>query len=242
MIKLNHKPTAFRAFPLIVLNMRAKGIFSWNLVGALWLLLVGCGSMVQVTPTVQRIIIQQPDVEIFKLTGERRNKEVLGIAQMGDTMVTFAEVFMNIDTIEQYYYVIHEGREGWLYSGNGVFAKTEYEVLASVCDTKFNIPVHLDSIAWYRALEYIGHHSQMRLQSNSEILIENSSRGKKQGSEKDIVFTVRRSQYTHGIHYSVKAEGSFTNIHARRCALYIQTGKDERSFQGVHNILQRHNR
>lgn len=201
-----------------------------------------CASVVQVTPTVQRIIIQQPDVEVFQLEGEKRKKEILRKAQIGDTLVAFAEILMNIDTLEQYYYVICEGQEGWLYSGNGIFAKTEYEVLASVCDTKFTIPIHLDTIAWFRALDYIGRHSQMRLQSNTDVLIENSTRGKKQGAEKDIVFIVRRSQQTAGIQYTVKADGSFTNIHARRCALYIQTGKDERSFQGLNNILQQKGR
>lgn len=234
MIKLNHKFNRFTTFNII----RCHGLI-WVM---WWLVLGGCATVVQVNPIVQRIIIQKPDVEILKLLGEKRNKEVLRIAQVGDTLVTFAEVTMNVDTLEQYYYVISEGQEGWLYSGNGTFAKTEYEVLASVCDTKFIIPLHLDSIAWYRALDYIGRHSEMRLLSFTEVLIENSTRGKKQGSEKDLVFTVRRSQQAQGIQYSVKAEGSYNNIHARRCALYIQTGKDERAFQGVNNILQQRGR
>lgn len=199
-------------------------------------LVTGCASVALVSTVIQRVIIQRDGVRVFRLSGENRTAQVLGNLRMGDTLIAYASVQMEVDTLEQYFYVVFDGKEAWLNAGNGTFAKPEYDALAGVCDTKFLLAAAQDSVAWMRALDYVARHSLRRLQTQNETVIEHSVRGKISGSDKDIAFFIKRAPQKDGVYYTVKADGSYSNLNARKCALFIQTGKDERDYQGVDKI------
>jgi hypothetical protein len=181
------------------------------------------------------VVVVADSLPVHKLSGERLLPTLLGTARRGDTLLSFATVQTRRDTVERYFCIFWNGTEAWIHQGNGFFARTEYDVVASVFDTKFFVPPELDGQAWQRALEYARTRSVRPLLIASEALIEHSPRGKIT-SERDIAFVIKRTPVQGGFWYTVKADGSYTNLHARKCALFIQTGKDERSFQGIERL------
>jgi hypothetical protein len=197
---------------------------------------VSCASAPIVTPLVQRIVIVGDTVNVYKLSGERRLYAPLGAVRKGDTLISYAHAVVQADSVERLFYVVFRGAEGWLYHGNSRLARSEYDAVASVFDTKFVIPPEADSAAWKRALDFVQRHSIRPLQTVSDVLIEHSPRGKIT-SERDVAFVVRRVVQPGGVAYSVRADGSSSHLNARKCAFYIQTGKDERDFQGMNNTM-----
>lgn len=200
------------------------------------LLFSSCASAPLVTALVQRVMVLYDSATVYKLSGERRLYTALGTVYKGDTLVSFAHAVVQSDSVERLFYVVFRSTEGWLYQGNGRITRSEYDAVASVFDTKFLVPLEQDSLAWKRALDFVQRHSIRSLQTVNDIVIEHSPRGKV-ASERDIAFVVRRVPHNDGVAYSVKADGSFSNLNARKCAFYIQTGKDERTFQGINNVL-----
>jgi hypothetical protein len=203
------------------------------------LILAGCGSLPFITPTVQRVIVQADTATMYQISGERRLYKPLYTLRRGDTVFSYAQVVLQADSLERYFYVVHRGAQGWIYQGSGRINErivvSEYDLAASVCDTKFTLPPEADEQAWKRALDYVKRHSVRPLQTMSDVLIENSLRGKID-SERDIVFVVKRAVLADGVAYTVKADGSFSSVNARKCALFMQTGKDERTFHGIETI------
>ncbi len=196
------------------------------------MLILSCGAVIHVTPVFQRVVVLRDTLAVHKLSQGRRLYEVLGMARRGDTLASFAKAALHVDTLEYYFYVLYQGSEGWIHQGKGQFAQSEYDLLVSVCDTRFLVmPSHNDT-AWKRALRYAQTRSVRPLQTINDELIEHSKRDRVD-SERDIEFVIRRSTQADGIWYTVRANGSSKNPHARRCALFIQTGKDEQDFQGV---------
>jgi hypothetical protein len=249
------------------------------------LTVAGCGTVASFTPVVQRVIVQADSVTVYQVSGRasagsganssasgnaansRKLSMPLGVARRGDTLLSYAHGMQQAeqrteqgaDSVERHFYVVFRGAQGWIHQGSGTMSRRlvvgEYDLLASLCDTKFSLPASADSLAWARALDYVKRHSVRPLQTTNDELIENSLRGR-MDSERDIVFVVRRvpppslpqsssqssSQHLsqnvsqNQIAYTVRADGSATSLHARRCALYMQTGKDERNFYGIENV------
>jgi hypothetical protein len=198
----------------------------------LLMLCLSCGSVIQVTPAFQRVVILRDTLAVHKLSQGRRLHEVLGASRRGDTLASFAKAALHVDTLEHYFYVIYQGSEGWIHQGNGQCAQSEYDLLVSVCDTRFLVMPSQNDSAWKRALHYAQTRSVRPLQTITDELIAHSKRDRV-ASERDIEFVIRRSPQAEGVWYTIRANGSGKSHHARRCALFIQTGKDEQDFQGV---------
>jgi hypothetical protein len=199
-----------------------------------------CAEAVRVTPTTQRIIIQRPTV-MYKLIGERRTAENVGTALEADTLLSFATAVAPTEAGNRHlFYIVWGNVEAWFdadYGQSNPKAITEYDAAALVSDTKFILPLTQDSLAWQRAFEFVNAHTSDAIQYATPTLIQTSKRNRLPNS---ISFTVRRTPQADGfVQYSVRANESSTDANARRCAFFIQTGRDERFYHGLQNIRKK---
>lgn len=205
-----------------------------------FIFLFSCADGLRVTTTTQRIIIQRPTT-MYKLVGERRTLENIGTALEADTIISFATAIAPTEAgNRKLFYVIWGNVEAWFDADSGTSgtrALSEYDAAAGVCDTKFTLPAELDSIAWKRALDYVNTHTSDIIQYATPTLIQTSKRNRLPNS---ISFTVKRSPTATGeVQFSVRANDIANDMNARKCAFFMQTGRDERHYQGLENVYKK---
>lgn len=200
-----------------------------------------CADALRVTPTTQRIIIQRPTV-MYKLTDGRRTAENVGTAQQADTLYSFATAIAPTEAGNRHLFYIVWGRgEAWFDADAGLSspkALTEYDALTLVCDTKFTLPSDMDSVVWRRALEFVNTHTSDMIQYATPTLIQTSKRNRLPNG---VSFTIRRAPREGGseVQYSVRANDSPADPNARKCAFFMQTGRDERFYHGLGNVTKK---
>jgi hypothetical protein len=222
-------------------SLRFIRYFLALLVVVVGLLSIGCADAIRITPTTQRVIIQRPTV-MFRLKGEQRLQENVGKAFPGDTLLSFATAIAPTEAGDRYlFYIVWGNIEAWFDdetgSQAGKRAVSEYEAVTSVCDTKFIMPAENDSTVWKRALEYVNSHTSDIIQYATPTLIQTSKRNRLPNG---ISFIVRRTPQSDGsVQYSVRANDSSMDLNARKCAFFMQTGRDERQYYGIKNITRK---
>ncbi|TAE28619.1 MAG: hypothetical protein EAZ92_07975 [Candidatus Kapaibacterium sp.] len=199
--------------------------------------LLSCADAFRVQTITQRIILQR-QTTLYKLQQGRRTQEYFGMALAEDTLFSFATVQAPSEAgNRQLFYIVRESGEAWFDADSGQSspkALTEYDAVTRVCDTKFSLPNELDSLAWARAFAFVDTHTSDIINQASPTLIQTSKRNRLPNS---VSFTIRRTPQAGGmVQYSVRANESLTDLNARKCAFFMQTGRDERFYQGLEQI------
>ncbi len=196
-----------------------------------------CADALRVQTVTQRVILQR-QTTLYKLQQGRRTPEYFGMALAEDTLFSFATVQAPSEAgNRQLFYIVRESGEAWFDADSGQSspkALTEYDAVTRVCDTKFSLPSDMDSLAWARAFAFVDTHTSDIINQASPTLIQTSKRNRLPNS---ISFTIRRTPQAGGIvQYSVRANESLTDLNARKCAFFMQTGRDERFYQGLEQM------
>jgi hypothetical protein len=204
----------------------------------LTLLLFGCADARRVTLITQRVIVQRP-ITMYQLKGEQCSQDNVGQAFQGDTLLSFASVIAPTEAGNRHlFYIVWGNVEAWFddeaSNKGGAKALSEYDAVTKVCDTKFSLPAELDSTTWRLALDYVNTHTSDIIHHATPTLIQTSKRNRLPNT---ISFTIRRTpQSDNTVQYSIRANDSSIDLNARKCSFFMQTGRDERHYQGIENI------
>lgn len=204
-------------------------------VSALVWLLSACAESSAIFPQSQRIIVLRQNVPLYQYP----DRKWVQFLRQGDTLYSCASRILADESGKQRHFLVktgHNGELAFVNSDLGKSVETEYELLARSCDTDFLLSRQTDSIAWERAVRYVERHSPEAIERCTSTLIQT---GKRLRTDALAGFTIRRTFETDGTRYRVRSGNNETSLEARRCALFIQTGKSEEDFSVVDSVASK---
>jgi hypothetical protein len=237
------------------------------------IVLCSCSAIVVIKPIKQRIVVLRDNTLLYKLNNGQRTQIYLGSVQRGDTLESFAEAITSTESGDRQLFFVYVDSglvmqsivhtEAWLDAEfdakrsvpflpqAGARACSEYEAVASNCDTEFVLPNTLDSLAWERAQTFVQANTDDFILHTSPTLIRTTyrynNRSRTESATRSTQFIIKRKFQGATTLYSIRVneplkdplKNSLTDCTtnfitastACKCALFIQTGKDERDFQ-----------
>lgn len=181
------------------------------------LVLAGCSTLRSMRRPGPLVIIQPAGAKVLRVGPDGGKGDSLTTLRAGDTLRSIAyrsgrDVLMGARYGE---YLVPIGTDSGFVTWPEV--KEEWELQP----TTFTLPSSADRDAWARANHYVGTHATMKIQTTSEFRVETYNPLK----STDRGFAVSRLPQGETVTYTVVATGDESSDYARKCALYIRTGR-----------------
>ena len=174
----------------------------------------------------EKLYIEESNIPVYERKGEKGVGDVIGHTTFsrGDTIQHFGTRLSAMST-KHCYLIIYEGDSVWVKEEDGVIPL--YDHIVRMQPDQFRLHKDKDEEAWGRAMRFITIHSDMKVQTTSDLLIEtynpidNYDRG----------FRVSRLPVGDSVEYVCTCLGLNCDSYEKQMALYMSTG-----IRGDHDL------